>query len=289
VDRGLLTAERNDSNIGLIKNIAKCISTSPAVWVWVFGDDDHILLHSLPMLIKTLQELPQDVVFARGLSAKVNEDGRLVVVNHTDGAKRSVERASIYSHGLEITAKGHLHSLAFISTLFIRPPFWDQNYHDLIFQASDLYTFVLALLHASTSRKTADLNFHVVAATDRGDRSYYTPNMCIARLTEYTSYEQLVHARFGSRKARLMLRKGRKGLLKLRIASCFKLIAYRESYRVRGQDPVTFLHSYSSPYKTDQLVVRILGALAVIPGLRNAFTYVYDGLVKSELRRSTRA
>jgi glycosyltransferase involved in cell wall biosynthesis len=286
VDNALLTALRNEENIGLIKNIAKCIATSSSEWVWVFGDDDHILLHCLPMLIKTLQSLPQDIVFARGLAAKVNEDGCLVGVSNPDAAIRSTGPACIYDDGLDITAKGHIHSLAFISTLFIRPRFWNQSYHDSIYQASDLYTFVLTLLHASTNKKTADINFHVVAATDRGDRSYYTPNMCIARLTEFTNYEKLVHSRVGRRKALLLLRKGRKGLLKLRIASCFKLIAYRDSYRVRGKDPVSFLRSYTSPYWTDQWVVRLLGGLALIPGVRNIFQYVYDGLLESQKCRS---
>ncbi|MCP9891634.1 glycosyltransferase [Cyanobium sp. Aljojuca 7D2] len=286
VDRGLLTAQQNEENIGLIRNIAKCIATSSAEWVWVFGDDDHILLHCLPRLIKTLQALPHEVVFARGLTAKLNADGRLVGVSRPDAATRAAEPVSIYDNGLDITAKGNIHALAFISTLFIRPRFWNQNYHDSIYQATDLYTFVLALLHESAHRKTADLNFHVVAATDRGDRSYYTVNMCVARLTEYTNFERLVHAEVCRRRAWWLLRKGRKGLLKLRIASCFKLIAYRDDYRVRGKDPIAFLRSYSSPYWTDQWVVRLLGGLAMIPGVKSIFKYVYDGLRESHERRN---
>jgi glycosyltransferase involved in cell wall biosynthesis len=287
--RGLLSYQRNSKNIGLVGNIAKCIATSKSEWVWVFGDDDHILLHCLPMLIRTLRELPHDVVFARGLTAKVNADGRLVGLSSSDGATRHADRACIYNDGLAITAKGHIHSLAFISTLFIRPRFWNQNYHDSIYQDTDLYTFVLTLLHEATIRKTADLNFHVVAATDRGNRGYYTSNMCIARLTEFTNYEKLVHAGVGRRKARLLLRKGRKGLLKLRIASCFKLIAYSDSYRVRGKDPVAFLRTYTSSYWTDQWVVRLLGQLALIPAVRSVFKSVYNRLLEAQQRRSDRA
>jgi glycosyltransferase involved in cell wall biosynthesis len=281
-DSALFAAQRNHRNIGLIKNIAKCIETSSAEWVWVFGDDDHLLLHCLPLLLKTLEQLPQDVVFARGLAANVNKHGRIVGTGSCPFPSHHGP-VTLYEPGIEIAA-GHIHSLAFISSLLIRPVYWNKGFHDSIYSDSDLYTFVLTLLHEAKHRRTADLNFHVVAATDRGDRSYYTPNMCVARLTEFTRLEKLVFAECGSRKARRLLRNGRRGLLKLRIASCSKLIGYCDSYRVEGLCPIHFMCAYSSPYLIDQLVVRSLGRLAGAVWIRSLFRFVYDTLFEAQQR-----
>lgn len=284
-DRMLLRSDRNASNIGLVRNIARCISTSSAEWVWVFGDDDHVLLHCLPMLLRELKRLPQDVVFARGLAAKVDEKSRLVWVDSQLNANNK-QPAIIYNPGLDIVKHGSIHSLAFISQLFIRPAHWDQSYHDSIYKDSDLYTFVLTLLHESLEKSTADLNFHVVAATDRGDRGYYTPNMCVARLTEYLNFEKLVFAAAGPKRARRMLKKGRKHLLRQRIASVFKLIGYRSAYRIDGRDPISFMLSYQSPYCIDQIIVRALALLATIPAIRECFKSIYDNLLEFHQRRT---
>lgn len=277
LEKGLLRYERNDENIGLIRNIAKCIETSSSEWVWVFGDDDHILLHSLPFLCTALEALPEDVVFARGLSAKLSARGDLIFCEKGQ-YHDSTLNYKIHEPGIEIVANGSIHSLAFISQLLIRPRLWNKQYHDSIYKDTDLYSFVLAMLAQCNTRRSADLDLHIVVATDRGDRSYYTPNMCIARVTEYTTYEILVHKSVGRRRANALLARGRKGLLKHRIASCFKLIAYRDSYRINNQDPVEYLHSYNTPYFLDRVVIRSLASLAMLPGSTGFFRYVYDHL-----------
>jgi len=272
--RKLLTYERNQSNIGLIKNIAKCINTSQAKWVWVFGDDDHILVHSLPYLLNALRELPSDTVFARALHGKTSNKG---LINYIEKPKHSHgSPIFLYDHGLNITCQGSIHSLAFISQLIINPSHWNQEYHERIYQDSDLYTFVLTLLNECSSKKAAELNIHIVAATDRGDRSYYTPNMCIARLTEYTDYERVVHATLGRSRARKVLSNGRKGLLRHRIASCFKLIANSDTYKINGKNPLLHLISYKSPYITDVVTVRSLAIIAKLPYAKNGFKTIYD-------------
>lgn len=277
LEKGLLCYERNDENIGLMKNIVKCIETSSSEWVWVLGDDDHLLLHSLPFLCAALAALPEDVVFARGLSAKLSSRGELI---HFEKGQyhHSTLNYKIYDPGIEIAANGSIHSLAFISQLLIRPNLWDKRYHDSIYKDTDLYSFVLTMLAQCKTRKSADLDLHVVVATDRGDRSYYTPNMCIARVTEYTAYEIMVHQAVGRRRATTLLARGRKGLLPHRIASCFKLVAYRDSYRINDQDPVEYLRSYKTPYFLDRVVIRALASLAMLPGSTGCFRYVYDHL-----------
>ena len=274
--KDLLTYERNQSNIGLIRNIAKCINTSQAKWVWVFGDDDHILVHSLPYLLSALRELPSDTVFARALHGKTSDNGLITFI---EKQKHPSESAFfLHENGASISCQGSIHSLAFISQLIINPFHWNQEYHDRIYQDSDLYTFVLTLLNECSSKKAAELNIHIVAATDRGDRSYYTPNMCIARITEYTNYERIVHAALGRSRARKALSNGRKGLLRHRIASCLKLIANNSSYKIYGKNPLLHLLSYKSPYITDVITVRSLAIIAQFPHAKNALRIVYNYL-----------
>jgi glycosyltransferase involved in cell wall biosynthesis len=277
-DNEMLVYERNQSNIGLIKNIAKCIHTSRAQWVWVFGDDDHIFIHSIPYLLDALNNLPSDIVFARALGAGMGRHGLISVIEKSNG--NSTGSAIKYDPGLIIASYGSIHSLAFISKLIVNPSHWNQALHDKIYRDTDLYTFVLVLLNECLSKKSADLNIHIVAATDRGDRSYYTPNMCVARLTEYTAYERFVHASLGRNSARKVLSRGRKGLLKSRIASCFKLIGYKDDYSIDGKDPISFLQSYRSPYVSDIAVIRLIAILARIPLAKNAIRYLYDYLAK---------
>ncbi len=277
-DKGLLLYERNSSNIGLIKNIAKCICTSKAHWVWVFGDDDHILMHSLPYLVDLLSGLPRDTVFARALCAKVSNSG---FINFSERWRYSASSKVIrHAPGVNIAQNGSIHSLAFISQLIINPSSWNQDFHDKIYRDTDLYTFVLTLLSECSVKETADLSIHVVAATDRGDRSYYTPNMCIARLTEYTNYERIVHAVLGKNKANKILLNGRKSLLKLRIASCFKLIKNADSYKIDEQNPLAYLRSYRSPYLLDTVVIRFISRAATLPLTRNLIGLIYDTLKK---------
>jgi glycosyltransferase involved in cell wall biosynthesis len=278
-EKGLLTYERNSTNIGLIRNIAKCIYTSRSQWVWVFSDDDHILLHSLPYLLSALRELTPDTVFARALCAKVSEKG---LVSFVEKQKDSSPLTIIdYMPGINIASHGSIHSLAFLGQTIINTSHWNQDYHDKIYRGTDLYTFVLTLLHECAAKKAVDLNIHIVAATDRGDRSYYTSNMCVARLTEYTSYEQVVHAALGPSRARKALSAGRKGLLRLRIASVFKLISYSSSYEIQGVDPVSYMCSYRSPYWLDVFVVRSLAFIGKIPSTKSAFSRIYEYLSKS--------
>lgn len=276
LDANCLVYEKNSSNIGLINNIAKCINTSAARWVWVFGDDDHIILHSLPFLLKALSSLSDDIVFAKALSLKVTEEGFTTGVVQLDHKPNS----SIlqYDPGVSIAWKSSIHGLAFISTLFINPFHWNQDYHDSIYDDNDLYTFVLTLLHACINKKSVDLNIHVVAATDRGDRSYYTPKMCVARLTEYTSFEQIIHDALGRPVARRILSRGRKNLLILRLTSCIKLIGYKTSYRIGGADPISFMSSYRSPYLRDVIAIRLIGVLGRLPLTQQACKTLYDFL-----------
>lgn len=269
--------QRNLENIGLIRNIAKCINSSSAEWVWIFGDDDHILIHCLPRLIDSLQKLPNDVVFARGLAAKANDCG---CVTYSEPCGECMHPVLVHNSGIHITSNRSIHDLAFISQLFIRPRFWNHDYFNSIYNDTDLYTFVFVLLRECISLKTAELNFHVVVATDRGDRSYYTTNMCIARLTEYTNYETLVHKSVGRRKAIQLLRKGRKNMLKLRIASSFKLLGFHESFRIFNKCPIIYMKNYRSPYSLDVLVIRSLAILASLPGMQRLFGYIYMFLQK---------
>jgi glycosyltransferase involved in cell wall biosynthesis len=277
--KGLLKYERNESNIGLVKNIARCINTSKAKWVWVFGDDDHILIHSLPYLLSSLRELPSDTVFARALCAKTSNNGLISFIEkHKHQAKSSI---FVYDPGSNIACQGSIHSLAFISQLIINPAHWNQNYHDSIYQDSDLYTFVLTLLNECCNKKAAALNIHIVAATDRGDRSYYTPNMCIARITEYTSYELMAHAQLGRKRANNILSAGRKRLLRHRIASCVKLIANSSYYKINGRDPLTYMSGYDSPYLSDVVIVRCLAIAGKFPYVKPLFKAIYNYLSKS--------
>lgn len=279
VTKGLLTYQRNSSNIGAVRNIAKCIDTSQAQWVWVFGDDDHILVHSLPYLLSSLRELTRDTVFARALHAKVSDDGLIHYIDKQSDA--SASRIVRYSPGVHIARHGSIHDLAFISQLIINPACWNQEHHDSICRESDLYTFVLTLLNECTTKRAADINIHIAAATDRGDRSYYTPNVCIARLTEFTSYERLVHSVLGSGSARKALASGRKNLLKHRIASCFKLVASGDSCKIEGKDPMSFMLTYHSPYLSDVIAVRSLALAAKLPSARAAFNLVYNFLSRN--------
>jgi len=276
LDTNSLIYEKNSSNIGLINNIAKCIHTSSARWVWVFGDDDHIILHSLPFLLNALKGLSDDIVFAKALCLKVTEEGLATGVEQLDNKSKSsiIE----YDPGVSIAWKSSIHGLAFISTLFINPSHWNQDYHDSIYDDNDLYTFVLTLLHACINKKSVDLNIHVVAATDRGDRSYYTPKMCVARLTEYTSFEQIIHDTLGKHVARSVLSRGRKNLLRLRLTSCIKLIGYKDSYRIGGVDPISYMSSYRSPYLRDVIAIRSIGVLGKLPLAHQACKALYDFL-----------
>lgn len=269
---GLLTYERNKANIGLINNIAKCIHSSHARWVWVFGDDDHILSFSLPFLLDALRKLPDDVVFARALSAKLDASG---FITHSESRSDSPTPIVIHDPGIQITRVGSIHDLAFISQLLINPSYWNQQYYERIYAGTDLYTFVLVLLRQCRYNKAAELNFHIVVATDRGDRSYYTPNMCVARLTEYTRYEALVFASLGPLKAKKILAQGRHKLLWLRIVSCFKLIGNNDSYRITGKDPISYLCCYKSPYLLDVIIIRLMALAARLPGVRGIYGFVY--------------
>ncbi len=277
-EKGVLTYERNSTNIGLIKNIAKCIHTSYSQWVWVFSDDDHILLHSLPSLLGALRELTPDTVFARALYVKVSDKGLVSFVEKQKDL--SDLRIVNYMPGINIASHGSIHSLAFISQIIVNTSHWNQSYHDEIYRGTDLYTFVLTLLHECVAKKAVDLNIHIVAATDRGDRSYYTSNMCVSRLTEYTSYEQVVHAALGPSRARKALSAGRKGLLRHRIASVFKLISYSSSYEIQGVDPISYMCSYRSPYWLDVFVIRSLAFVGKIPSAKAAFSRIYEYLYK---------
>lgn len=278
VARGLLSFERNLSNIGLENNIAKCIRTSLAQWVWVFGDDDHILLHSLSYLLCALRELPSDVVFARALTAKVSNKGYILAAEKGDLA--SMPLITVYDPGVTISSHGSIHSLAFISQLIINPLHWNQLTFDGIYCPTDIYTHVLVLLDSCISKKAADINTHIIAATDRGDRSYYETNMCVARLTEFTNYERLVHAALGRRMASIVLARGRKGLLRLRIASCLKLVGYQSSYMIGETSPVDYMLSYKSPYLVDVIAIRFIALVSKLPAMASAMRLVYNRLAK---------
>jgi hypothetical protein len=177
--------------------------------------------------------------------------------------------------GLQITRVGSIHDLAFISQLLINPFHWNQQYYDRIYADTDLYTFVLVLLRECRHNKSVELNFHIVVATDRGDRSYYTPNMCVARLTEFTSYERLVFAALGRFRARKVLAAGRQKMLWLRIISCFKLIGNDGSYRIIGKDPISYLCHYKSPYIIDVIFIRAMALAAHLPGIKRFYKFVY--------------
>lgn len=275
LDKGLISYECNQSNIGLIRNIAKSINTSSAKWTWVLGDDDHVILHSLPFLLSALKTLDDDTVFARARCITVAENGSISSVETINVP--AVNSINYYSPGIGIAECGSIHSLAFISQLIINPALWDQNYHDSIYSESDLYTFVLTLLHSCLHRKSASLELHITAGTDRGDRSYYTSNMCIARLTEYTEYERFIHEQFGKRMARKVLSRSRNKMLSLRIASCLKFVSHAGDYRIRGRDPISFMSSYSSPYLRDVVVVRAIAMLSKLPlgsiVIKNLYSY----------------
>jgi glycosyltransferase involved in cell wall biosynthesis len=269
-----LSYEKNSTNIGATKNIAKCINSSIARWVWVFGDDDHIILHSLPFLLKTLKSLSNDIVFARALCLKVTDKGLIVEVEKL--ANISSTPVIEYDPGVAIAWHGSIHSLAFISTLIINPLHWDQDYHDSIYDDNDLYTFVLTLLHACIRKKSADLNLHIAVATDRGDRSYYTPKMCVSRLTEYTLYEQIVHDVFGKLYARRILCRGRKNMLTLRLLSSVKLVGNNNAYKINRLNPIPFMASYRSPYLRDVVLIRSIAILGRLPFMQKVYKSIYD-------------
>lgn len=275
-DQSLLTYERNSANIGAARNIAKCVSSSCAQWVWVFGDDDHILIHSLKYLISALRLLRRDIVFARALSLKVSSDGSVSYLERRVGSSNDL--ITLYDPGVKIACHGTIHDLAFISQLIINPSCWNQAFHDKIYSPTDLYTFVLTLMNECLTKQAADINIHISAATDRGDRDYYIPNVCISRLTEFTSYETIVHAGLGSRRARKILAAGRKSIWRHRIASIFKLLSNEDSCKIGGKDPIAYMLDYQSPYLEDVIVVRAFALVAKFPMAKATLKRVYGFL-----------
>jgi hypothetical protein len=188
----------------------------------------------------------------------------------------------IHDNGLEIMSNGSIHSLAFISQLIVNPSLWDNSYHDSIYKDTDLYTFVLTLLNTCKKNKSADINIHTVAATDRGSRSYYTDKICIARLTEYTEYELLAHNELGASKARKLLKFGRKKLLFHRIASCFKLASISGDHFKIDMNQFA---QYQSPYKLDKLIIRSLFIASKNATINKTMNLIYRKLYSSLLER----
>jgi len=170
-------------------------------------------------LLRALECLPGDTVFARARCIKVDENWSVSSVEAVNS--RALNSITYFKRGLEIAECGSIHVLAFISQLIINPLHWKQGFHDSIYAETDLYTYVLTLLRSCSCRGSASLEFHITAATDRGDRSYYTPDMCVARLTEYAEYERYIHEVLGKRKARIVLERIRRNMLPL--ANCLVL------------------------------------------------------------------
>ena len=182
------TYYRQQSNLGLIGNIAHCYERSTSSWTWVVGDDDFILPHAIQTLLQFLSSQSPHVGYCRALSLSTRPDGSL------SKSQQSLDCFSeTFSPGTALTSKlKSIHDLAFISQTIVRPSLWDSSYFSKIYNPTQLYTFVFVFLRSLKTFHSVSLNLHIVAATDRGDRSYYYPKLVISRLTEYQHYYSLI-------------------------------------------------------------------------------------------------
>lgn len=270
------TYDRNPANIGLICNIAKCLTTSKAKWVWLFGDDDHVIHSAIPYLLKTLIVLQSDVVFARA-RALIADNGVIVHHEPVDEALRK-KAFHLYEPGILISEGRSLHTLSFISNLVVQVRHWDQKLFHSIYKETDLYTFMNVLLTKAVTLPVAELPIHIVSGTARGDRKYYTKIMCLSRLTEYVSYERLVCKSIGRKAFKRLFRRDRLKTFAWRLISAIK-ISTTDELLIYKQEAVD---NYVSEYMLETALIRLIGKLSRYRRLNLIMLKIYNSYKGSQ-------
>jgi len=244
--------ERNEFNIGAANNFAKAISSSTAEWVWLLGDDDHIISHSLGHLLDALHCLDLNVAFVRCLAAQVDKNG---AIRYFEPVKDS---SFVLHHnpGILIAECGHVHSLACISQLLFRPRYWDNDYYRMIFKWTDQYTHALTVMHICKTKKAAEILLHITAFTDRGERKY-NDLMCVAVVSESFSFERILVQELGKSKSKFLLMRGRKNTFRRRLECALKLGAFRDTIYKEQED---LLSKPQAIFIEDMILIRLVDA-----------------------------
>lgn len=85
---------RNDANIGVMRNIAYCINMANSKYLWVIGDDDPIQNRALAYIIAQLKEHPELSLIILNFACRYQPTGKIIYERCFD-----VEREEINSDG----------------------------------------------------------------------------------------------------------------------------------------------------------------------------------------------
>lgn len=263
---GFVHYVKNNSNVGLVRNIANAIHIPDSEWVWLLGDDDVPLPWGVGELLRDIADIEReygDVTFLAMSGGKIDDQHRLKSVSPDwEGCPSKV--LTIYDQGGQIAGLG-IHSLAWLSKLAINRKYWNQLRFDEIYRETDLYTFVSVLVEASFSARSAHTKKLYVLATDRGSRGYYFSKAAIARVCEFPEIELKLVQKFGMRDTRKLLSRSRKGCLLERALFAIKIGVFDEEYAKQ----LKYLARPISPFMEERLLLRAIFLTTRIPLLKN--------------------
>ena len=269
---------KNETNIGLICNIAKALVASEARWVWLLGDDDMPMPNAVKGVLVAINELEKntdEAVLLRLGGAKLSSSGRIDTMDKPN----QYSELKIYNPGLKIAEHG-VHGLAWLSQLVINRKYWNQERFEAIFRPTDLYTFVRVLIEASANRRAAYNSVVSIIATDRGSRSYYYSKTAIARVCEFPEIERVIFDKTTPAEARKILRMGRQGWVLERASFVFKIAAFEKEYA----DQQTYIESPLSPFIEERVMIKLIYMLTRISLVRKLLRWGYSRLRKGNLQ-----
>lgn len=258
--------QKNDTNIGLIKNIVCAITVPNAKWVWLLGDDDIPMPYTLGAILEDLAQLDYN---------KVN----LLMMNgshsHMDKSKTKKstlgESLNLFANGIDVLTVKSIHDIAWLSILVVNRSLWDQALFERHFRETDLYTFVKVLLTTSTKAETAYTSRLSVLPTDRGSRSYYYSKTAIARLAEFPEIERMVVDTYGKKAAQRILKRERKNWLRMRLPFVIKVAVFREAYSKQQH----LLDTPVSPFVFERFCIRTIAVVCRVPVINRLLKSIY--------------
>lgn len=264
---------KNERNIGGVRNIAKAIALPNADWVWLMGDDDIPMPWGVRDLLEelvTVESVCSNSVFHLMSEVKLTADKE--VPAHYNNAKLDSNKNKIttYSNGVEIAEHG-VHGLAWLSKLAIHRSNWNQELFEQIVRETDLYTHVRVLLDSACRGQTTYTKRCYVYATDRGSREYYFSKTAIARVCEFPEIEGVVVDAIGHRRARLVLRPGRRNWIFERGTFATKIGVFQEQYAAQ----LEYLRNPISPFWEERMLVKAIYYLTRIGWVRTFLKKLY--------------
>ncbi|WP_428311596.1 glycosyltransferase family 2 protein [Hydrocarboniphaga sp.] len=264
---------RNDANIGGVRNIAKAITDPDAEWIWLLGDDDIPMPWGIQDLLKEITEVESrcnEPVFHLMNEIKLTADKQPPYRTHR--AIRGADRDSVtvYQNGVEIAEHG-VHGLAWLSRLVVRQSSWKQDIFDSVLRETDLYTHVRVLLESACHGQTTYTKRCYVYGTDRGSREYYFSRTAIARVCEFPEIEKLVVEAIGLRRARSVLRPGRKNWTLERAAFAIKIGVFRDQYSTQ----LKYILAPISPFWEERILIQGIYRVTQYKAVRSLLQKLY--------------